>query len=345
MKAQAKWLLVCGTATALALSPATAFADRRHGGTSQGNYESTGKQSGGALESRITYSGSTRGSGTTAKAVTPVGNWTPPACWYEPISAEEFAKRTETGYDDVVNDPAQPNYAKTATAQYRDIYKDGEYKNYNIDKKDEGNWWVAVQDDSRLDEPGAWDCSDLPFWVENGDTPQGKNAVTPQILAELAYNRIQLPTTDVTLAPAGTTKVNLPTWAWLDKADFKEVSVTAALNVNGVNIQATTTAKPVSLRLEPGTPDAATYPASGTCAMNNDDSIGEPYAKGKADRTPPCGLRYLRSSGNSPFKLQATVTWEIRWTGTGNPKPTQLPEGTFGNAQDVTVQEIQSVNR
>jgi hypothetical protein len=29
-----------------------------------------------------------------------------------------------------------------------------------------------------------------------------------------------------------------------------------------------------------------------------DDSIGEPYAKGKADETQPCGVKYLRSSGD-----------------------------------------------
>jgi hypothetical protein len=274
-----------------------------------------------------------------------MGNWTPPACWYEPVSAQEFQKQVENGYDEVVNDPGQPNYAKTATGQYRDIYKDGKYKNYNLDKADQGNFWVAVQDESRVDDPDAFTCSELPFWVPNGNTPDVKNAVTPEVLAELAYNRITLPDTEVSLAPEDITKVNLPTWAWLDKAKFKEVSVTAALNVAGLNIQATTTAKPVSLKLEPGTSDADTYPASGQCEMNGDDSIGEAYAKGKADEIPPCGIKYLRSSGNGKFALKATVTWEITWTGTGNPRPTKLPNGTFGNTQNITVQEIQSVNR
>ena len=94
---------------------------------------------------------------------------------------------------------------------------------------------------------------------------------------------MQLPSTKVTLAPEANTKVNLPTWAWLDKAVFDDVQATAALNVPGFNIQATTTAKPVSLKLEPGTEDAVTYPASGECVINADNSIGEPYAKGKAD--------------------------------------------------------------
>ncbi|MGW2646765.1 hypothetical protein ACWC2T_18020 [Streptomyces sp. NPDC001393] len=276
--------------------------------------------------------------------MTPVGNWTPPACWYEPISANEFAKRMEADYNLVVNDPAQPNYAKVATGQLRDMYKDGKYKNYNLDNKNEGNWWVSVQDPSRLRDPDAWQCSELPFWVKNGDTPPVKNAVTPQILAELAYSRIQLPTTHVSLAPKDTTKVNLATWAWLDKADFKPVSVTASLNVPGLNIQATTTAKPIALKLEPGTDAAEAYPASGECTVNSDGSIGEPYATGKADQDPPCGIKYLQSSGNGTFPLKATITWQISWTGTGGAGG-NLPDGTFGTTQDITVQEIQSVNR
>ncbi|MFJ8198000.1 hypothetical protein [Streptomyces sp. NPDC096152] len=325
----------------LVASPA--FAARGPGG-SDGGVKTSGKKSGNAIESRITYSGTGGGTGAAAGNVTPVGDWTPPACWYEPVSAKEFQKQVEGQYNEVVNDPQQPNYAKSATGQFRDIYKDGKYKNYNLDKAGEGNWWVAVQDPARMDDPDAFTCSELPFWVKNGDTPTVKSAVTPQILAELAYNRIILPNTKITLAPKDTTKVNLPTWAWLDKATFQEVSVTAALNAAGLDIQATTTAKPVALKLEPGTDDAQTYPASGECTINADGSIGEPYAKGKADRTPPCGIKYLRSSADGAFKLRATVTWQINWTGTGGTGG-DLPDGTFGTAQDVTVQEIQSVNR
>ncbi|MET7380003.1 hypothetical protein ABZT08_14495 [Streptomyces sp. NPDC005526] len=334
---------VLTVACVLVASPA--FAARGPGG-SDGGVKTTGKKSGNAIESRITYSGTGSGSGGGAAAgnVTPVGDWTPPACWYEPVSAKEFQKQVEGQYNQVVNDPQQPNYAKSATGQFRDIYKDGKYKNYNLDKAGEGNWWVAVQDPARMDHPDAFTCSELPFWVKNGDTPAVKSAVTPQILAELAYNRIILPNTKITLAPKDTTKVNLPTWAWLDRATFKEVSVTATLNAGGLDIQATTTAKPVALKLEPGTEDAQTYPASGDCTINDDGSIGEPYAPGKADENPPCGITYLRSSGGGTFKLRATITWEISWTGTGGTGGT-LPDGAFGGTQDVTVEEIQAVNR
>ncbi|WP_437035386.1 hypothetical protein [Streptomyces sp. enrichment culture] len=337
---------VVGIAVACAFLAPPAHADVDLGSGNEGaKVRQEGSNSGRTLESRITFSGSTSGGGgNTSGSLKPVGNWTPPACWYEPRSAEEFAKYIEDMYETTVNAPGQHSYAKTSAGKTREKYKDGEYENYNLGKKDEGNWWVAVQDEDRWMEPEAQVCDREPFWVENGDAPDVENAVTPQVLAELAYNRVQLPTTEVTLAPAETTKVNLPTWAWLDKAEFKEVSVTASLDAGGVNIQATTTAKPVSLKLEPGTDDAETYPASGECTINADGSIGEPYAKGKADGTPPCGLKYLRSSGGGTFTMQATVTWDITWEGTGGAGG-DLPDGTFGADQAVTVQEIQAVNR
>ncbi|MFE2389473.1 hypothetical protein ACFXC0_12080 [Streptomyces althioticus] len=332
---------------ALVLAPGIAHADRG-GGASQGGgtSETSGGREGAGLVSKVVYRGSTSGSrGSDGRgALQPVGDWTPPACWYEPRSAEQFRDYVESVYEETVNTPGQHSYAKQSVGMFRKDYKDGTYKNYNLDKKDEGSFWVAVRDEDRRMEPEAQACDKMPFWVENGDPVPVENAVTPEVLAELAYNRVRLPAAEVTLRPEAATKVNLPTWAWLDKATFKETSVTASIAVGGLNIQATTTARPVSLRLEPGTPDAETYPASGECTIDADGSIGEPYTRGQAERTPPCGLKYLRSSGDGTFTLRATITWEIAWTGTGGAGG-DLPDGTFGNDQAVTVQEIQSVNR
>ncbi|MER6293882.1 hypothetical protein ACWDMR_03550 [Streptomyces althioticus] len=332
---------------ALVLAPGIAHADRG-GGASQGGgtSETSGGREGAGLVSKVVYRGSTSGSrGSDGRgALQPVGDWTPPACWYEPRSAEQFRDYVESVYEETVNTPGQHSYAKQSVGMFREDYKDGTYKNYNLDKKDEGSFWVAVRDEDRRMEPEAQACDKMPFWVENGDPVPVENAVTPEVLAELAYNRVRLPAAEVTLRPDAATKVNLPTWAWLDKATFKETSVTASIAVGGLNIQATTTARPVSLRLEPGTPDAETYPASGECTIDADGSIGEPYTRGQAERTPPCGLKYLRSSGDGTFTLRATITWEIAWTGTGGAGG-DLPDGTFGNDQAVTVQEIQSVNR
>ncbi|MFD9326424.1 hypothetical protein [Streptomyces sp. NPDC060065] len=337
------------TAVLVAVVP-PAFAGGGRGGGDGGSVgEVPADPSGGAAKqsiyaSVIQFDESKNGSGKSTGTVTPASDWTPPACWYEPKwTPAEFATEFQKEWD-------IPHASGVGEAYNlaQEHYKNGEpYTDFNESETGKGMWWDAVRDKDREEagDPAAFECDTATFWVENGETPDVENAVTPEILAQLAYNRIKVPDTEVTLAPETVTKVNLPTWAWLDQAEFKEVSVTASLNVGGVNIQATTTAKPVSLKLEPGTVDAETYPASGECTFNNDGSIGEPYAEGKADRTPPCGIKYLRSSGDGTYKLQATITWEITWVGTGNPNPTALPDGTFGNEQNVTVQEIQSINR
>lgn len=78
--------------------------------------------------------------------------------------------------------------------------------------------------------------------------------------------------------------------------------------------------------------------------MNDDDSIGTPCTKGDADRTPPCGIRYLRATNGTPYHLKASVTRQITWVGTGGAKG-DLPDGTFETTQDMNVQEFRSVNR
>ena len=332
-------LLVAGL-TALALAATSpAHAEKGFGGTDgQSNQDANAGKDGtiSVTAGGIVFDRSKNGSGNSAGALKSATSWAPPPCWYAPkYTPEQLQKYLEptweagsTGYE--------------WDAEQRDRYVNGHpYKDFNKDKTGKGYFWDSFVN---KDFPPGWDsCKEEIFWVDQGDPPPAniENAVTPEVLAELAYAEIRVPGTEVTLAPAEATKVNLPTWSWLDGAQFKPVSVTASVPVLG--IQATATAEPVSLRIEPGTKDAVTYPASGVCEIDN-GRIGEPYAEGKADQTPPCGVKYLRSSGNGTYPLQATVTWKIQWTGTGGAGG-DLPDGTFGATQDVVVQEIQSVNR
>ena len=318
--------------------------DQQGGGDKQGIYAAA----------TINYSGAVTKDGGTGNVTSSDVNWTPPPCWYAPyLGAKDFKKEMSKHIESQLNTPGMGGTAASAIGQSKRHYEDEfgwtgapGYKDYNVENDGKGMFWAGVENPNEPDYLKRTSCTDLPFWVENGDAPPPRyeEAVTPEILAALAYQHMQLPDTEVTLAPEANTKVNLPTWAWLDKAVFDEVQATAALNVPGFNIQATTTAKPVSLKLKPGTEDAETYPASGECTINADDSIGEPYAKGKADQTPPCGIKYLRSSGDGTFKLQATITWEIDLD-RHRRRRRGPPDGTFGNDQDITVQEIQAVNR
>ncbi|MFD5633880.1 hypothetical protein ACFWJM_07010 [Streptomyces sp. NPDC127077] len=327
------------------LSPLSAVADQDPpGGGSFGGGSGSGTDTSGAVDGDtvsataggIVFDRSKNGHGGSVGAVRAATSWTPPACWYAPKYTPEQLKAY-----------LEPIWAAGSTgdawdSEQRKHYADGDYKDFNKANTGKGYWWDSYVNQ---DFPPGWDsCKEPIFWVDKGDPPPPriKNAVTPEVLAELAYAEIRVPGTKVSLAPEGTTKVNLPTWSWLDAAEFKPVSVTASVPVLG--IEATTTAEPVSLKIEPGTADAQTYPASGVCEITG-DRIGEAYAKGKAGETPPCGVKYLRSSGDGSYKLRATITWKIHWTGTGVPDARNLPDGTFGADQDVVVQEIQSINR
>jgi enoyl reductase len=335
-----KAVTVLAVACAVLFVPHAAFAERGENGNANETDAPNGADIDGDTLSvsagGVVFDHSKNGSGESTGTLSSTTSWSPPPCWYAPKYTPEQLQK----YLEPIWEASSTGYEWDAEQRKR-YNADDEKKAFNKDKTGKGYWWDSYVDESY--SPG-WDtCDEGPFWVDAGDAPPAgiENAVTPEILAELAYNEIHVPGTEVTLAPHNTTKVNLPTWAWLDSAEFKPVSVTASVPILG--IEATATAEPVSLRIEPGTADALTYPASGVCQIN-DGRIGEPYAKGKADRTPPCGVRYLRSSGGGSYPLQATVTWQITWTGSGGAGG-DLPDGTFGNEQDVTVQEIQSVNR
>ncbi|WKX70963.1 hypothetical protein [Streptomyces sp. XD-27] len=268
-------------------------------------------------------------------------NWTPPACWYEPKFSPKEVKSLIEGLE---KSKFPFNIGPIMSKAYKALFQTDKYEDYNMAKQGKGMFWTSVINPARKDDPEAMSCDKPPFWVDEGQTPDEPLAVSPEILAQYAYDELPVPDTDITMSPDGKQTVNVDTWVWLDKARFKPVSVTASLPDTGLS--ATTTAKPVSLTLEPGTKDAEVHPASGSCPINQKDgSIGTPYSEDKEGQTPPCGVTYLRSTANSgPHKLKATLTWEISWTSTTG-EGGKLPSGSFGTTTDITVQEVQSINR
>jgi len=303
--------------------------------------KSTGKTSGPLLESKVSFQveGATQKEDSGPLTSTSV-DWNPPACWYEPYwKAKDFKTFMEAQWSIYESAGGSPKGIADDKARYKNGHP---YKDFNARENGDGMWWVAVKNPEMKDDPAVRACTRKPFWVNNGQSPDVPQAIDTKTLAGLAYQRTKVPGTKISAAPAGKSTVNLPTWIWLDKATFKTVSVTASLP--GTGLWATTTAKPVSLHIDPGTDDAQTSPMSGECTINDDGSIGEPYAKGKANETPPCGVTYMRSSGDDSYALKATLTWEISWKGAGGTAG-DLPNGTFATTTQVPVQEIQSVNR
>ncbi|MBT2451324.1 hypothetical protein J7F03_30495 [Streptomyces sp. ISL-43] len=345
MRRSGRWLTAGATATALALIPGTAFAEKDPGGGGTRGGNTSGSINGNTITSKVRFDPQLPAGKTQSGDFHATSNWTPPACWYEPMSAAEFKAVSEASYTSVVNDPAQPSYAKSSMAELKKIYTETKYKDYNLDQADKGAFWVGVQNPNRKDDLASFSCSDLPEWVPNGTPPPVRNAITPEVLAQAAYNQLDIPTTTVTLAPKPENiKVNLATWVYHDRAEFKPVKVTASLSAGGTNISATTTARPVSLHIKAGTSDAQLHPGSGDCAINTDGTIGAAYSADSDGKAPPCGLTYLRSSGNGSYTLEASITWEVSWTGS-NGQDGNLPSGTFSTTQNVIVQEIQAVNR
>ncbi len=302
---------------------------------------------------KLTYPGGRTATASVGELRSVDPSWEPPACWYEPaFSPQQLKDAVATGEGGLVNAHVWwsnglwvDHYEKGKADNNFDLKLPGDttadgYKNYNLGKK--GMFWRSTVREGMYQDSKAWDCGRIMFWQDAGTIPQDKNAPTPETLAAFAYDKIKVPDTEVELKPEGKSTVNLPTWAWLDKATFKGVSVRADLP--GTGLWAVTTAKPVALHLKPGTADAKTFPSSGDCPVNEDGSIGAPYKKGDAQQEPPCGIQYLRATSGEPYELEASITWEISWEGTGDAKGS-LPNGTFETTQDINVQEIQSINR
>ncbi|CAM5385921.1 hypothetical protein SALBM217S_09826 [Streptomyces griseoloalbus] len=177
---------------------------------------------------RITYCGSVAANGSKGNVTSSEFSWTPLPCWYAPyLGAKDFKKKKSGGHREPDERPGMGGHAGAALSELKRHYED-EYgwtdtpgnKDYNVDKDGEGMFWAAVENPNEPDLLKRNSCNDLPFWVDNGEAPppQYEEAVTPEILAALAYQHMQLPDTEVSLAPEQITKMNLSTWAWLDAA-------------------------------------------------------------------------------------------------------------------------------
>ncbi|MEO3767949.1 hypothetical protein [Streptomyces sp. B5E4] len=337
--------VLLSTGILLTGSPAHAGADPPGSGARGESDPDDGTISATATQVVVTQTGGAEG----GKPISAVDtNWTPPPCWHEPVATP---RELEQAVDAIENGNLVPVNSRLQWGvdlmheHYRDG-GDGNPENYNLDKQGEGMWWRAVRNPHREDDIEAGECDQqLMFWADNGTAPDVPTAITPEMLAEYAYDSVKVPGTEIEMQPADDRlKVNLPTWIWQEPAAFEEVRVRAELP--GTGLWAETTATPTSLRLDPGTQDAVVHPEVGECAINDDGSVGRKYRSGDAEAVPPCGITYHRSSeavGGS-YELKASITWEVDWTGSGDTGG-DLPDGLFETTYDVTVEEIQTVVR
>jgi len=272
-----------------------------------------------------------RGEGDTPTPAKYSGTFTPPVCWYTAMTPDQMRTEIKRRFDQ-----AGADHADTVYNFYNDQNNEMEDDGHYHEGKD-GSWWVLTWDESRLNDFGA-SCpySDGYFWRPPAEPPQGQ--ITPDMLANAAYGQMKLPSKGVTLSPVPQNqKVNLPTYVAFTQA-AAQVSVTAQVTEpNGTVIAATVVAVPSKLHVDAGTQYAA--PTSCDYAIEG----GKFNSAGAG-----CNITYTRAShGTYPFT--ADMTWTVTWTATaepdpGNGKPLQ-PDGFSESRQDVTVQEIQAINR
>lgn len=350
-------LLVLG----LAFSGTAAHADEgetatEDPGDSSGGSDGSGGIYAAAWGSTVTFEGAVEGDGREAGNLGVVSSdWEPPPCWHAPwLGARDFKAEVKPKHQDALNDEDIKGTFRTAVGQVVAHYEDGYdfpgkpgYEDYNVEHDGEGMFWTAVPNPAEPDALKRNSCNEMPYWVENGEPPPPyaeDEAIKPHMLAGLAYERMQVPETEAELRPAGEQTVNLPTWVWLDGAGIQPVSVTA--RVPALGMWATTTATPVSVTIDPGTEDAKLHPDGGECAIGDDGRVGRPYRRGDADRLPPCGVTYLRSTESTgPYEFTASVTWQVTWSASDGTEDEPLPSGVIEDSVELEVREIQTVVR
>ena len=187
--------------------------------------------------------------------------------------------------------------------------------------------------------PGGWYEFNCPVsigvvtgvrWVA-GAPPAQAAAPSPEVLARQAVSRLKLPPLSLSMSPAGTQLVTVPTWLWIDPAFWRPRSATA--QVPGVVVTATASPSRVVWSTGDGTTLTCTGP--GTAWTPGTDP---------ATPSPTCGHTYRRSSAGMPggtFPVTATVSWDVVWAGGG--QGGTVPGLSTTSTAAVRVAEVQAV--
>jgi hypothetical protein len=140
-------------------------------------------------------------------------------------------------------------------------------------------------------------------WIPDSEAPG------PAALGQIAVSRLVLPRPEIELSPPlpAPQLVMLPTWLWVESQWW--VVRAASASVPGA-VTVTAIAEPTQVDWDTG--DGGRY----VCGR------GTPYepAVDPAAASPDCGHVYRRSSAGEPadsFRLTATVSWRVSWSGGG----------------------------
>lgn len=318
------------TAVLWAVTPVASAGD----GSPPPSSSSTPTSANGRLSSRVTVTGPGKSGGSGTQPITSSDvNFSPPDCWYESFTPDEFKGVLDQRYTDAGN-----NHAGTIYDYYYGVRNNMEDIHYH--KGDDGSWWLLVYNpDLPADTGGNCTLTEGWRWVGPGDPPV-PGVVTAKMLSDVAYKETQLPVGKIQLSPsAQNQKVNLATYVKFAAA-LPETWVTA--QVPNPPVAATVVADPYSLHVEAGTgfadPRSCDYRFVPSGDAYNVDTSGS-----------GCNLTYRKATPHGgSYTLTVQITWHVHWTASADrngPVAQTLADGYTTTTQNVTVQEIQAVNR
>lgn len=161
--------------------------------------------------------------------------------------------------------------------------------------------------------------------------PGSPPAISPDVLAQQARSRLNLPRVVISLNPSGDQLTNLPVWLSVDPASWQPQTATAS--VPGLSV--TATARPIEATWSMGEGTSVVCAGPGTRWAPGIDP---------AKASPDCGFTYQHSSAGAPggtFTVTATVAWEVIWAGGG--ETGTVPGLTTTGAVAARVQESQTI--
>ncbi|MFJ5614122.1 hypothetical protein ACIQCJ_32685 [Streptomyces sp. NPDC093221] len=294
----------------------------------------TPKSNDGVLSSRVSLGGTGYTGGNGTQPITSSNaNWSPPDCWYEAFTPDEFEAVLDERYYAAGN--------RNAGSVYNYLYGvRSDMTAIKYHRGDDGSWWLLVYNrDLPENTAGSCTLSDGWKWVDAGNPPP-PGAITAEQLSQVAYAATKLPARKVTLSPgANNQKVNLATYVKFADA-LPQVYVTA--QVPHPPVAATVVAQPYALHVEAGTsyasPQSCDYVFKRVGNQYNIDTEGS-----------GCNITYRKATAaGGAYTLRAQITWKVHWTATADqngPVAGPMDDGYTTSEQDVTVQEIQAVNR
>lgn len=211
------------------------------------------------------------------------------------------------------------------------IPRPGETDAHKSDPSTSGVWWVPVSDGTAEGDA----CAYALYWPEWGPPPGAGNppgfpVMDEQRASDMAMNHLQLPPLNITLSPAATTYVNLPTWVYSNPRYPNPVSATATIDIpvtgwGDYTVSATVTATETGGLQIQSAAGASSVTDSG-CGTWGSNSQGGSLT---------CGVIFKQPTGANQFPVTVSTTWHVTGPGVDTTR-------TDTDTAFATVREIQT---